>query len=230
MAARDPGPVLPTVAAFVRPVLAVLTRQDWHGVDNLPAGGFVLVANHISHADPFALAHFVYDAGIPPRFLAKASIFELPLAGRLLHATGQIPVRRGSAEATQAFTAAVAAVRGGDCVIVYPEGTITADPDLWPMAGKTGAVRIAMASGCPVVPVAQWGAQEILAPGAFRPRLLPRRVMRIRAGSPVDIDDLLTPPVTRPALREGTARVMAAITRELAVLRGQPAPAHRTVR
>ena len=61
-----------------------------------------------------------------------------------------------------AFDAAVEAVEDGECVGVYPEGTITRDPDGWPMRGKTGAARIALATGCPVIPIGQWGAQELL--------------------------------------------------------------------
>ena len=57
--------------------------------------------------------------------------------------------------------------------MIYPEGTLTRDPDLWPMTGKSGAARIALATGCPVIPVGQWGAQEILPPYAKKPRPLP---------------------------------------------------------
>ena len=53
-------------------------------------------------------------------------------------------------------------MRDGECVVVYPEGTLTRDPDLWPMTGKSGAARIALETGCPVIPVGQWGAQELL--------------------------------------------------------------------
>ena len=87
----------------------------------------------------------------------------------------QIPVYRMTTDASQAFDAAVEAVQEGECVVVYPEGTITRQPDLWPMTGKTGAARIALAAGVPVVPVAQWGAHQILAPYAKRPGCSPAR-------------------------------------------------------
>jgi len=220
VAARDRGPLLTAAVVVIRPLLMVLTRREWHGAQHLPEHGFVLAANHISHTDPLVLAHFVNDAGIPPRFLAKAGVLAVPGLGRLLRATGQIPVYRDSADAVLALGEAVAAVERGECVIIYPEGTLTRDPQLWPMVGKTGAVRIAIATGCAVIPVAQWGAQQILRPYARVPRLLPRATIKISAGPPVELDDLRRQPLTTAVLREGTARIMAAITAQLRPLRG----------
>ena len=81
-------------------------------------------------------------------------------------------------------------MRGGECVVVYAEGTLTRDPDLWPMAGKTGAARIALATGCPVLPMAAWGPQDLLAPYGKRPHLLGRATMQVTVGPPVDLADL----------------------------------------
>ena len=71
-------------------------------------------------------------------------------------------MQRQSAQSADALLAAVEAVGQGRAVVIYPEGTITRDPDLWPMAGKTGAARIALRTGCPVIPIGQWGAQELM--------------------------------------------------------------------
>ena len=84
---------------------------------------------------------------------------------------GQIPVYRETGRAADAYRAAVAAVRGGEGVAVYPEGTLTRDPDLWPMVGKTGVARLALDDAGPVIPVAQWGAQDLL--GAVRQAAAP---------------------------------------------------------
>lgn len=224
MTARERGLALNVVVTVLRPLLMALTRREWQGADRLPSDGFVLAANHISHTDPFVLAHFVNDAGIPPRFLAKASVLDLPGLGRLLRAAGQIPVYRDTPDAARAFSAAVAAVERGECIIVYPEGTLTREPQTWPMVGKTGAVRIALATGCPVVPVAQWGAQRILAPYTHVPKVLPPATIQICAGPRVDLDDLRCQPLTAEVLREGTARVMAAITKQLEDLRHEQSP------
>ncbi|MDP9822544.1 lysophospholipid acyltransferase family protein [Nocardioides massiliensis] len=214
--------------AIVKPTLLATTKQDWTGGEHIPAeGGCVIAANHLSHLDPLTFAHFVYDHGRLPRYLAKAEVFDIPVAGRLVHATGQIPVARLSAGAASAFAAAVEAVSAGNLVIVYPEGTITRDPDLWPMVGKTGAARIALATGCPVIPVAQWGVQELLAPYAKKVNLLPRKTMTMRAGPPVDLSAYDGRSLTPEVLRAATSDIMDAITAELEMVRQEKAPAVR---
>ncbi|GAA4952343.1 hypothetical protein GCM10023238_18410 [Streptomyces heliomycini] len=86
-----------------------------------------------------------------------------------MRGTGQIPVYRESTDALSAFRPAIDAVERGECVAFYPEGTLTRDPDGWPMTGKTGAARVALQTKCPVIPVAQWGANELLPPYARSP-------------------------------------------------------------
>src|SRR5215469_9780046 len=103
--------------------MQLLTKRTWRGADNIPSGPAIIVANHISHADPLALAHYVYDAGRWPRYLAKDSIFKVPVLGRIIHSAKQIPVVRGSVDAARALEEAVTTVKAGGCVIVYPEGT-----------------------------------------------------------------------------------------------------------
>jgi 1-acyl-sn-glycerol-3-phosphate acyltransferase len=216
------------VATVVRPPMMVLTRRDWHGGEHLPAsGGCVVAVNHVSEFDPLPFAHFVYDNGRIPRFLGKAEVFKVPIAGRILASAGQIPVYRLTTDAAQAFSAAVAAVEKGECVIVYPEGTLSRDPGLWPMVGRSGAARIALTTGCPVIPCAQWGPQEVLAPYGRRPRLFPRKLMRVRAGPPVVLDDLRGQELTTELLLTATARIMVDITGLLEQIRGEQAPAER---
>jgi 1-acyl-sn-glycerol-3-phosphate acyltransferase len=206
----------------------VLTRRDWRGQENLPAtGGCVVVTNHISHFDPLTFAHYVNDAGRAPRFLGKASVFEVPVVGSILRNAGQIPVYRESRDATAAFRAAVAAVEDGECVAIYPEATLTRDPDLWPMSGKTGAARVALQTGCPVIPIAQWGAHELLRPYAKVPHLLPRKTMHVWAGPPVDLDDLHGQVMTASLLRDASERIIDAVTAILAEIRQEDAPEER---
>src|SRR5262245_45348105 len=196
--------------AVLRPVFLVLTKRDWKGAQNLPAtGGFVVAPNHLSHLDPIVCAHYLYDNGRAPFFLGKEGVFRVPVVGAILRGAEQIPVYRNTGQAADAFRAAVAAVNDGKCVVVYPEGTLTRDPDLWPMVGKTGAARIALSTRCPVVPVAQWGPEAILAPYSKRPHLFPRKTMHVSAGPPVDLSDLYDKPVTGALLREATDRIMA---------------------
>ncbi len=213
-----------TCIAIVEPPLLAFTKRRWVDGHKLPAeGGCVVVGNHVSHLDPFTFAHFVYDHGRIPRYLAKSEVFDVPIGGRIVRNAGQIPVYRLSADASAAFRAAVQAVSEGECVVVYPEGTITRDPDLWPMTGKTGAARIALTAGVPVIPIAQWGANHILAPYARKPSLLPRKTISMKAGDPVDLDDLRDKPLTPPTLQEATSRIMDALSLLLADLReGDP--------
>lgn len=206
----------------------LLTKRRWIDGEKVPAeGGCVLVGNHISHLDPLTYAHFVYDYGRLPRYLAKIQVFEVPVVGTIVRSAGQIPVYRLTSDASQAFRAAVDAVNRDECVVVYPEGTITRDPGLWPMTGKTGAARIALSTGAPVIPVAQWGAHHILAPYAKVPHLFPRKTIAMKAGDPVDLDDLRDKPLTPEVLHDATNRIMDALTVLLAELRKEEPPAVR---
>jgi 1-acyl-sn-glycerol-3-phosphate acyltransferase len=214
--------------AIVKPLLLLFTKRRWVDGEKIPAeGGCILAANHISHLDPLTFAHLVYDYGRLPRYLAKASVFDVPVVGAIVRGAGQIPVYRLTTDASQAFRAAVDAVDRGECVVFYPEGTISRDPGLWPMVGKTGAARVALSTGAPVIPVAQWGANHILAPYAKKPRLLPRKTISMKAGDPVDLDDLRDKPLTPAVLREATNRIMDAVTILLADLRQEQPPAER---
>lgn len=214
--------------AIVKPLLLATTKRDWRGGDKIPlVGGFILVLNHVSHLDPFMAAHIVYDHGRLPRYLAKSGLFKNKVLGFFLRSAGQIPVERLSKNAAGAYDAAVAAVRSGECVVIYPEGTITKDPTGWPMVGKTGAARIALETGCPVVPVGQWGAQQLLAPYAKKPDLFPRKLVRMKVGDPVDLSDLAAQPRSAAAIAEATDRIMAAITGLVEDVRGEAAPLER---
>jgi len=217
-------PIIRALGLALRPPLMVLTKRDRRGLENIPDGGFVLAANHISHLDPLTFAHVTYDLDISPRYLAKASLFDVPVFGRIITAAGQIPVHRSSSRASDAFATAVERVRAGEVVIVYAEGTITRDPDLWPMKGKTGAARIAIETGRPLVPVAQWGTHEVLYPYAKRPRFLPRKTIAVNVGEPLDLSDLAGLPTSAAAAR-ATERLMSEIARLLGELRGETPPA-----
>ncbi len=171
--------------AIVRPLLMLFTKREWSGAENLPAeGGYVICPNHYSYLEPLVFGHFLVDHGHAPRYLGKVEVFKAPVVGAIVRNADQIPVYRESGRAADAYRAAVAAVRAGKGVAIYPEGTLTRDPDLWPMRGKTGAARVAL-------------------------------------------DDLYGREISTEVLLEATARIMAAITAELEVLRGEKAPVVR---
>jgi 1-acyl-sn-glycerol-3-phosphate acyltransferase len=180
-------------------------------------GPLILAANHISPIDPAVLMAACRARGVAPRFLADAAVFRLRTVGWIVRRTGHVPVARGTATVTEALDRAVAAVRAGAVVLVYPEGRISLDPGLWPEKGKTGTARLALATGAVVVPVAQWGTHEVVpysAPsGAVRGllrSLLRRPVVRVRFGPPLRVTG---------TAREATEQIIAAITETLAPLR-----------
>jgi len=215
-------------AAIIKPTMLAATSRTWIDGEKIPAtGGCIVVPNHISHLDPLLTAYFLYDHGRIPRYLAKSALFRTKFVGTVLHAAEQIPVERLTKDAIGAYDAAVTAVNEGECVVVYPEGTLTRDPDLWPMTGKSGAARIALATGAPVIPVGHWGVQHILYPYASRPHLIPRKHVTVKAGDPVPLDDLRTLPLTAKVVNETTDRIMSAITDIVAELRGEEPPAER---
>src|SRR6478736_8968961 len=213
---------------LVRGALLSTTTHEWIDAENIPAtGGCIIVLNHVSHLDPLTAAHLVYDHGRLPHYLAKSGLFKNKALGAFFRAAGQIPVERLSKNAAGAFDAAVQAVHEGKCVVVYPEGTITRDPSGWPMTGKSGAARIALETGCPVIPVGQWGAQQLLAPYAKKPDLFPRKTVTMKVGDPVDLTDLLALPPSTAVTQQATDRIMAAITALVEDVRGEKAPAER---
>ena len=212
--------------SVLRPLLMALMRRDWSGGENLPRdSGFVLAANHNSYVDPLIVAHFLNDHGIMPSFLGKVEVFKVPVVGKILTSARQIPVFRDTGQAADAYRAAVAAVEEGRCIAIYPEATLTRDPGLWPMRGKTGAARIALRTRCPVIPLAQWGGQEILAPYESRPHLFPLTKVTVVAGPPVHLADLYDKPLSKEVLAEATQRIMRDITGLLEQIRGERAPA-----
>jgi 1-acyl-sn-glycerol-3-phosphate acyltransferase len=217
-----------TAEVILWPWLMALTRRDWRGQEHLGTHGHGIVVspNHISWFDPLVVAHFLHDSGRPPRFMGKQEVFDVPVVGQLISGAGQIPVSRDR-DPHRALGAAEAAVQAGECVVMYPEGTITRDPGVWPMTGRTGALRVALETGAPLIPVAQWGANEVIAPYARELKLLPPKLMQVTAGPPLDIDDLRGRRITKALLEEGTNRLMDAITGLLEDIRGEQAPALR---
>jgi 1-acyl-sn-glycerol-3-phosphate acyltransferase len=155
--------------------------------------------------------------------MAKHSVFRIPLLGRIVSGAKQIPVFRETADAGKALSAAVTAVEDGECVVIYPEATVTKDPDLWPMAAKTGVARLALMTGAPVIPVGQWGAQAALGTDK-RPHLFPRKTLSVHAGPPVDLSEWAGAEPTAEVLRAASERIMGAVAAIVGELRGEAPP------
>jgi 1-acyl-sn-glycerol-3-phosphate acyltransferase len=205
--------------------MIVMTRTTWRGTQYLPATGpVIIVANHISHSDPVVLAHYVYDAGRWPQYLAKSSLFRIPVIGPILGWVRQIPVERGTADARKALDAAVAAIEAGGCVLIYPEGTTSKEPDLWPMKGKTGAARLWLLTKAPVVPVVMWGPQRLFDPRTHKLHPRPRTPVTVVAGPPLDLSTWDNATATTAILGEISEFVMLTLRDMLVDIRGGTPP------
>ncbi|NKE09153.1 1-acyl-sn-glycerol-3-phosphate acyltransferase [Kocuria subflava] len=240
-------PLVRLVATVVVPVYRLLGRTKFEGLENLPrTGAFVVTPNHTSEMDAMTVAMPLYQFGVNPTFLAKDSLFKVPVLGTILRRTAQVPVHRGTADSVKALSAAQKHVAGGGSVIIYPEGTLTRDPELWPMHGFPGAARLALAMEIPVIPVGHWGDEQILGRGPdpqrkrwFRP--WPRKTVRVKFGPPVDLSrwapssaelDSLPGEQRLASIPQGktvaaTNAIMDAITELVAELRGEQPPQGR---
>ncbi len=215
-------------AFFLRPLMFAIAKRDWRGVENIPqSGAIICVSNHISYLDPLVFAHFLHDNGRAPRFLGKAELFRIPFIGTVLRGAGQVPVERESANARQAFEHAIAFLKAGHLLGVYPEGTLTRDPGIWPMKGKTGVARLAIMTKSQVVPCAQWGAQAVLPTYGRKISLFPRKTFHVWAGKPLDFSKWYGKEDDPVAVGEATEFVMNALTNLLQEIRQEQAPSVR---
>lgn len=223
--ARRAGLVIGLAQLPLRPLVTLLSRPQWQGTESFPATGAVIACgNHLSAFDPFGYGHLLQASGIAPRFLAKESLFRVPVLGALLRSARQIPVLRGTSRSGDALDAAREALGRGELLMVFPEGTYTRDPAEWPMRGRTGAARLALDTGVPLVPVASWGSRRAWPVGRALPRPVPRRTVTMRIGPPL--------PARRAAgesdhaaAQRLTEELMAAIAELLGRTRGETPPA-----
>ena len=203
-------PVFDGVVVLLYPPMHLGVRWDLGGLEHLPrSGGVILASNHTSYLDPLALAYLGLQRKRRTRFLAKEELFAKKGLGGILRGAHQIPVQRGTAGAAGSLVAAEDALRAGECVAVFPEGTISLD--LEPMAGKTGTARLAAATGAPVVPVGMWGLHRVMVKGR-KPRWRTGVAEVVRVGAP------LTVGTTEDAL-EATDRIMRAICEQVSAAR-----------
>jgi 1-acyl-sn-glycerol-3-phosphate acyltransferase len=208
------------------PLDSLLFRIRWRHLERMPApsdGGVIIAINHISIIDTVLMARFVWQSGRVPRFLIKSGVFEVPVIGGIMRGAKQIPVHRGTTDAAQSLGEAVEALADGEAVVIYPEGTITKDPEQWPMQGKTGIARLVLLSpDTPVVPVGQWGAEQRTTVPWYRK--FGRRRAGASVGEPLDLSRYRGKEPTTETLREITDVIMDAVRGQVAELRGEPAP------
>jgi 1-acyl-sn-glycerol-3-phosphate acyltransferase len=213
------------------PLDAIFFKLRWRDLDKMPppeAGGVIVAINHISQVDTLLMARLVWQTGRVPRFMIKSEVFDWPVIGWLQKGAGSIPVHRGKAAASQSLHDAVEALNRGECVVIYPEGSYTRDPDGWPMHAKTGVARLALlCPDVPVVPIGQWGVHYRSGPGwlRFLKRLTYRPTSLAAVGKPVDLERFRGAQPTSETLREVTDAIMSDIRALVGELRGETPPA-----
>ena len=215
---RRPGREIPRIMRVLSwaaiPLTRGIQRIDVSGQENLPAAGpFIVVSNHTSHLDGFVIAVALYEAGIPPRFVAKKELFTGPL-GAILRAAEQVEIDR---DKPVGLIEQMADVLDRDQpLIIFPEGTFTHDPAGWPMRAKTGIARLhEMRPDVPIIPVATWGNERIVHPWTGRislSRIIHRSEhVLVRIGPPITL--------TGQTLQEKSDSVMRSLAADVAELR-----------
>ena len=217
------------LAALTLPLWSCMVRYRFTPASRLPSTGpFIMSPNHYSEIDPIAMGAAIWHLGRLPRFMAKESLFRVPVLGWLLRSSGQIPVRREGAVRSSdgnPMGAAAEVMSRQAGVIVYPEGTLTRDPDLWPMRGKSGAVRLALETGIPLIPAAHWGTQKLMPRYGKGIHPIPRKTIEVAVGEPLDLSKFAGRDIDQKTVNEATVMLMTEITRLLADLRGEKPPA-----
>ena len=205
---------------------SLLIKSRYRNLRDLPqTSGAIIVVNHVSHVDPFLVAKMIIDGARRPRFLAKDTLFTSRFVGKAMTNMDLIPVKRGTADARQSLARAVEALHAGGMIVLHPEGTVTRDPDGWPMAGKTGAARLALlAPDIPVIPIAQWGVQERIDLYKKKIRLIPRPKHVMSVNAPIDLSAFRGRDIDEQTLHEVTEVIMKRLRSDVAELRGVPAP------
>jgi 1-acyl-sn-glycerol-3-phosphate acyltransferase len=216
-------------AGLAMPLMSLISRITVRGKENVPAtGGFILAPCHFSAIDPVVMGVALWKAGRTPRFMAKESLFRVPVLGSILRGLGQIPVdRSGQQRALGPMKAARSLAKTGGGIIIYPEGSLTRDPDLWPMRGKTGAVRMALDAGIPLIPAAHWGTQILMPRYSGRLKFFPPTPVTVLIGKPIDLSAFRDKVLDQKMLTAATEILMSAIADLQGQLRGEKPPTKR---
>ena len=178
---------------FMRPeIVTPNARIEFDGLENIPeTGPAILVFNHRSYFDPIVMGVVIAKTGRNVRGLGTQEVFDVPLVGRLMKASGGIRVDRGTGS-DEPLDAAIAAVEAGELLMVAPEGTIPRGPAFFDpeLKGRWGAARIAAATRVPVIPIGLWGTEKVWPRSARLPKfsLTDRPTVTASVGPPVELN------------------------------------------
>lgn len=219
------------LANILRPFVRFLYKIELTGTENLPkSGGYVLAANHVTTLDALAVAYMMYfRLHRAPHFLAKEGLFRTPIVGPVLLACGQIPVFRSGRNNTDPMQSAYDVLNAGHIIGIFPEGTLTREPNQWPMRARTGAIRLSLETGVPIIPVGQWGTEAVMETYSSKIRPKPWHKVRIVIGKPISMEPYKDKKMSTDDLVELSDQVMVEITKIVEDIRGEKAPAKRFV-
>ncbi|MGB2758052.1 MAG: lysophospholipid acyltransferase family protein [Acidimicrobiia bacterium] len=198
------------VRGVMAPSLRAGFRWQIEGATRIPPHGAAIVAsNHTSYFDPLSLGLVAHQRHRSLRFLAKTELFEKKGVGAAFRSMKHVPVHRGTQHASHALDAAIEALRSGEIVGVFPEGTISID--LEPKPARTGTARLAQAASVPIVPVGLWGAHRVMTKGR-KPNFRHRVTAMVIIGRPFRV---------RPEddVRQASVRLMDEIADLVAIAR-----------
>lgn len=220
-----------TLAWILWPWVRLLYRLNVTGKENLPKGtGYVLASNHVTTVDALAVAFMMFfNLGRAPHFLAKEGLFKTPIVGPVLLACGQIPVFRSGRGNSDPMESAYKVLRAGHVIGIFPEGSLTREPNQWPMRARTGAIRLALETGVPIVPMGQWGTEVVM--DTYSSKIFPKPWHKVNMiiGKPIDLSKYHGKKVSVEEMVALSDEVMVEITKIVEQLRGEKAPAKRFV-
>ena len=213
-------------------VRVAFRRLDYHysGIENVPhTQGAILAINHVSNIDPVMVGLAGALNGFEFHFMAKEELFRVPILAQIIKSMGTVKVRRQAPNVADVLMDVNQALREGEKIAIYPEGTHTKDPDGWPMRFKTGAARMALETGLPLIPVAQWGAHRVMPRGSAIIHLWKRNRVDVMFMEPVDVSDVMSAggAEDREAVEIVTRRLEQAVVAGVEQLRGKTAPLER---
>ncbi|MDP9801613.1 1-acyl-sn-glycerol-3-phosphate acyltransferase [Arcanobacterium wilhelmae] len=203
-----------------RVLRAIVTRPTVVGIEKIPASGPVIIApNHTDYFDIILMGLAVVEAGRTPIWVSADQYFKIPVFRSILKAVNTVPVYRSTGHAGDAMAGMKKALEQGGCLVVFPEGMMSVDPQKWPITGKTGIARLsAMVPGTTILPAAQWGTERILEPWSLK---LSWKWLRspstVVIGDPVNLG--LTEDSPHGEVKAATERLMKAIEKLLVPLR-----------
>lgn len=221
--------VLGTITTVFSRLQVSRQRGRREAAQRLPAGPIIVISNHTSYADGVLLALAARRLGRSLRMLATSGIFEVALIGGAMRKLGFIAVRRGAADASTALDQAAEALAAGEAIGLYPEGRVTRHPEQWPERSKTGAVRLALRTGAPIVPLAMVGAHLVVGPqhrvrGLIKALVLRPRV-HVKVGEPIEVAALVgSREPSNDEIRAAADQVMGRLIALIEELRGETAP------